>query len=167
MKPFPIYRTFLNLALVLTILSCMTAPVLADQDTAQSNALSGFQSIVGSWKLVDDQNGDIFFGTYNGGFFKGTVNFTSPDNFTSLTHGAWERTGARSFADTDSGFIYDANGLAIQIITFRAEIELSLDGDTGLFDFEFEITDLDGNFFFAGSSTATGTRIKVEPLSVN
>ena len=131
--------------------------------TAHSAYASGFEQIVGSWKLVDDTNGDIFFGTYNGGPFKGTVNFTTPFSNTSLTHGVWKRTGPRTFADTDSAFIFGEEGKAVMIITFRAEVEVT--GDTGRFTFAFELTDLAGAYIDSGASSATGTRIKVRPLS--
>lgn len=157
-------KRLVNYVLVFA-LAVTTASVLAQEGVSQHNPDHEFQNIVGSWKLVDDQNGSIFFGTYAGGPFKGTVNFTSPNNFTSLTHGAWKRTGRRTFADTDSGFIYDEHGDAVRIITFRAEIEVSEDGDMGVFDFEFEVSKLDGTIVQSGASTATGTRIKVQPLS--
>lgn len=121
-----------------------------------------FQQIVGSWKLVDDNTGDMFFGTYNGGRYSGTVMFTTPSNSISLTHGMWRRTGPRTFADTDSAFIFDENGVANSIITFRAEIEVN--GDSGFFNFEFDIKDLEGNLLDEGASSATGTRIRVERL---
>ena len=120
------------------------------------------RSIVGSWELVDDNTGDIFLLTYNGGPRRGTVNATSPDNSVSLTHGAWIRTGARTFTDTDIGFIYDENGIAALKIKFIAESELDESGDTARFNFEFEVTDLDGNLVDLGSSSGVATRIKVE-----
>jgi hypothetical protein len=52
-------------------------------------------SVVGSWKLVDDNSGDIFLATYTGGYSDGTVNVTSPNNTTTLSHGQWQRTGER------------------------------------------------------------------------
>lgn len=125
------------------------------------------KSIVGSWQLVDDQSGASFLATYNGGPFKGTVNVTSPNTATSLTHGVWRRTGPCTFADTDIAFIYDENGNAAFKIKFRGEIELSRDGDTGVFRFEFEVSLLDGTVVNSGASTATGTRIKVEPRSLS
>lgn len=121
--------------------------------------------IVGSWKLVVDGTGDVFFGTYNGGPTQGTVNFSSPDNSISLTHGTWRRTGPRTFADTDSGFIYDANGIASLIITFRAEVEVAPDGDTASFNFAFEVSLFDGTVVDSGAGTGIGTRIKVQPLA--
>ena len=102
--------------------------------------------------------------TYNGGPLRGTVNATSPDNSIGLTHGAWKRTGPRTFADTDIGFIYDENGIAILKIKFRAESEVDESGDTAQFNFEFEISDFDGNVVDSGTSSGIGTRIKVEPL---
>jgi len=125
-----------------------------------------FESIVGSWKVVSDNDGSIFFGTYDGGLFQGTVQFTSPNTTTSLTHGNWKRTGPRTFSDTDSGFLYDpVSGEAVSIITFRASIEVDKGGDTASFDIAFDITELDGTPIDSGTNTATGTRIAIQPLA--
>lgn len=168
MKPPSIFSKFIPTTVVFAVvLACATTTAMAEQQSAQSANRLGFQSIVGSWKLVDDQSGDIFFGTYNGGPLQGTVNFSSPDNSIGLTHGAWKRTGRRTFADTDSGFIYGDDGMANLIITFRAEIKVNRDGETAAFDFEFEVRDFDGAVVNSGASTGTATRIEVEPLSSN
>jgi hypothetical protein len=37
-------------------------------------------------------------------------------------------------------------------------------GDTAQFNFEFEISDFDGNVLESGTSSGIGTRIRVEPL---
>jgi hypothetical protein len=149
--------------LVMTAL-ISTVALVTSGDTAQSSSKLSSKSIVGSWELVDDNSGDTFLLTYNGGPLRGTVNATSPDNSVGLTHGAWKRTGPRTFADTDIGFIYDENGIAILKIKFRAESEVDESGDTAQFNFEFEISDFDGNVVDSGASSGIGTRIKVEPL---
>jgi len=155
-------------ALILTTALAFTAAVAAAAEgAAHPSSEASCKSIVGSWEVVDDQSGDIFLGTYNGGPSEGTVNFTSPNTATSLTHGAWKRTGPCTFADTDIAFLYDANGNAAFKIKFRAEIELNKGGDTAVFDFEFEVSLLDGTVINSGASTATGTRIKVEPRTLS
>jgi hypothetical protein len=149
--------------LLTTALAFTAAVMAAAQDAAHPSAASSCKSIVGSWEVVDDQSGAIFLGTYNGGPSEGTVNFTSPNRATSLTHGVWRRTGPCTVADTDIAFIYDENGNAAFQIKFRAEIELRKNGDTAVFAFEFEVSLLDGTVVNSGTATATGTRIKVEP----
>ena len=152
-------------AFLLTTILAFTAVVMAAaEDAIHPSSAASCKSIVGSWEVVD-QSGAIFLGTYNGGPAEGTVNFTSPNTATSLTHGVWRRTGPCTFADTDIAFIYDAAGNAASQIKFRAEIELRKGGDTAVFDFEFEISLLDGTVVASGASTAAGTRIKVEPRS--
>lgn len=139
----------------------------AADGAAHPSSAASCKSIVGSWEVVDNQSGAIFFGTYNGGPSQGAVNFTSPNNATSLTHGVWRRTGPCTFADTDIAFIYDSAGDAAFKIKFRADITLSKDGETAVFAFEFEVSSLeDGTIVQSGASTATGTRIKVEPRSL-
>jgi hypothetical protein len=154
-------------SLLTTILAFPATAAAATEDAVHPSSAASCKSIVGSWEVVDDQSGAIFLGTYNGGPAEGTVNFTSPNTATSLTHGAWKRTGPCTFADTDIAFLYDANGNATLTIKFRAEIELGKGGDTAVFAFEFEVSLLDGTVVNAGASTATGTRIKVEPRSLN
>ena len=149
-------RAWLPAFFTLFIVAASIAP-------ASSVAAGGAaRSIVGSWELVDDNTGDIFLLTYNGGPRRGTVNATSPDNSVSLTHGAWVRTGPRTYADTDIGFIYDENGIAALKIKFMAESELDESGESARFNFEFEVTDLDGNLVDLGASSGIATRIKVE-----
>ena len=163
-------NTLLALRLVAWLLApalaCTTAVAAAAEGVAPPSVASRCQSIVGSWEVVD-QSGAIFLGTYNGGPAEGTVNFTSPTSTTSLTHGVWRRTGPCTFADTDVALIYDESGNAAFQIKFRAEIELSKQGDTAVFAFEFEVSQLDGTVVASGASTATGRRIEVEPRRFN
>jgi hypothetical protein len=76
-------------------------------------------SVVGSWKLVDDNSGDIFLATYTGGYSDGTVNVTSPNNTTTLSHGQWQRTGECTFVDTDIALLLGVDGKANRTITFQ------------------------------------------------
>jgi hypothetical protein len=156
----------LPVLILTTIFAFAPAAGAAAEVGAPESSESSCKSIVGSWELVAE-NGAIFFGTYNGGPSEGTVNFTSPNNTTSLTHGAWKRIAPCTFADTDIAFIYGEDGNATSTIKFRAEIELGPGGDTALFAFEFEVSLLDGTVVATGASTATGTRINVEPRRLN
>src|SRR5262249_31156065 len=93
--------------MIMAALLCIVTIAAVAEGVAQAPFQPTFKSIVGSWAVVDNQSGAAFFGTYNGGPLEGAVNFTSPDNSISLTHGSWKRTGPRAFADTDIAFIYD------------------------------------------------------------
>lgn len=152
--------------IVLSVLIALAVVAATAGETSGQPGARSSASIAGSWKLVVDGSGDVFFGTYNGGPSEGTVTFSSPDNSISLTHGQWKRTGPGTYADTDSGFIYDENGIAILIITFRAEIEVAPGGSTALFNFEFDVADFDGTVVDSGAATAVGTRIRVQPLTM-
>jgi len=122
-------------------------------------------SVVGAWKVVDDNTNEIFLGTYNGaiGGAEGTVTFTAPNNTTTASHGQWKRTGTCTYADTDVAFLIGADGKANQTITFQAKINLATGGNNAIFDFAFEIKNLDGTSVFKGASTGKGTRIVVIP----
>ncbi len=159
-------KTWIPKLITLLVITALisTVAIVTAEGTAQSSSQTKFKSIVGSWKLVDDNTGDTILITYNGGPRHGTVIATTPDNSISLTHGAWKRTGPRTFADTDIGFIYGEDGIAILQIKFRGESEVSASGDTAQFKFEFEISDFDGNVVDSGASSGKATRIKVEPL---
>jgi hypothetical protein len=119
-------------------------------------------SVVGAWKVVDDNTNETFLGTYNGGSSEGTVSFTSPNNTTTASHGQWKRTGTCTFADTDVAFLIGPDGKAIQTITFQAKIKVTTANDA-IFDFAFEVKNLDGTSVFKGASTGKGSRITVIP----
>ena len=119
------------------------------------------ESVVGSWEVVDDNSHDIFLATYTGGPLEGTVNFTSPNNATTLSHGQWKRTGECTFADTDTALLRGADGKANATITFQADIEVAHGGNDATFAFDFAVKNLDGTSVTNGSSTAKGTRINV------
>jgi hypothetical protein len=122
-------------------------------------------SLVGAWKVVDDNTHETFLGTYNGavGGSEGTVTFTSPNNTTTASHGQWKRTGTCTYADTDVAFLIGADGKANQTITFQAKIKVNTGANDAVFDFAFEIKNLDGTSVFKGASTGKGTRIVVIP----
>jgi len=146
---------------VLFLASAQTAR--ASADPVETDAQARRERIVGSWLVIDDNTGARFLGTYTGGLRLGTVQFTTPFSNTSQTHGEWTRTGPRTFADTDSAFIFGADGNAAMIITFRAEIEVT--GDTGTFEFALDVRDFAGTLLDQGRSSGTGTRIRAEPLN--
>jgi hypothetical protein len=120
-------------------------------------------SVVGSWKVVDDNSHDVFLATYTGGPSEGAVNFTSPNSTTTLSHGQWKRTGECTFADTDTALLLGADGKASATITFQADIEVAHGGNDATFAFDFSVKSLDGSSVTNGSSTAKGTRINVVP----
>jgi hypothetical protein len=124
-------------------------------------------SVVGSWKLVDDNSGDIFLATYTGSYSDGTVNVTSPNNTTTLSHGQWQRTGECTFVDTDIALLLGVDGKANKTITFQAEIKVGHGGNNAAFAFDFDIRNLDGTSVTNGSSTAKGTRINVIPRAIS
>jgi hypothetical protein len=120
-------------------------------------------SVVGAWKVVDDNTHETFLGTYNGGPSEGTVSFTSPNNVTTASHGQWKRTGTCTFADTDVAFLIGPDGKANQTITFQAKIKVAANPNEAVFDFAFEVKNLDGTSVFKGASTGKGSRIVVIP----
>jgi len=119
------------------------------------------KSVVGSWEVVDDNSHDVFLATYTGGPSEGTVNFTSSNDTTTLSHGQWKRTGECTFADTDTALLLGADGKANATITFQADIEVARGGNDATFAFDFHVKNLDGASVTTGSSTAKGTRINV------
>jgi hypothetical protein len=101
--------------------------------------------------------------TYTGGPSEGAVNFTSPNNMTTLSHGQWKKTGERTFADIDIALLLGTDGKANATVTFQADIEVADGGNDATFVFDFEIKTLDGTSVTKGSSTAKGIRISVVP----
>jgi hypothetical protein len=132
-------------------------------DAMPRERVAAATSVVGSWKVVDHNSGEVFLGTYNGDSAAGTVNFSSPNNMTTLSHGQWRRTGPNTFSDTDIALVLGADGKAASTITFRAKVIVAPGGNTADFDFEFEVTALNGTPVTRGASTGGGTRITVQP----
>jgi hypothetical protein len=86
----------------------------------------------------------------------------------SAAHGAWERTGARTYAVTMVFFRYDpAGGAYLGTVKLRREIEIAPDGESFTGVSVGELRDPAGNLL-PGSNTRRdierGQRIHVEPI---
>jgi hypothetical protein len=112
--------------------------------------------LVGSWRCESD--GTVsFLVTFNlGGVFTASGN----QLYTSVNHGAWQRTGLRTFSSTDLAFIYDPDGNAEYIQVTDAITTMS-DNNNLTADFEITIRDLAGNVVETATASAVCNRIEV------
>lgn len=120
-------------------------------------------ALAGAWEATAtfDGSGDSvpFLATFDR---DGTWNSSGSDGNTSAAHGAWERTGPRTFSTKSVIFFYDSNGQLILRGVSRSEVEVSRDGSTYSGTFEATITELDGTVLTVNTGTEAGQRITVD-----
>ena len=121
---------------------------------------TGFSGLVGSWELtaVNDDTGAVSEAliTYERG---GTVIATGPSVFLGTAHGAWERTGPRSFEATFVNFVYDNSGGIVSKVHNRHSVEIG-PGGSYTAHFVAEVSLPDGTVVDVLTSTVTGQRIE-------
>ncbi|MET9962736.1 hypothetical protein ABZ128_27320 [Streptomyces sp. NPDC006326] len=156
--------TRLKVAVFAGVAALATATAVTGPASAAVEGGSGCYTLPGSWKVVDDNTHDTFLGSYHGSATatSGVVNFTSPNNTTTASHGEWKQTGCGTYSDTDTAFLIGTDGKANSTITFKANITVT-GRNTANFDFAFQINNLDGTFVTGGASTGKATRIAVQP----
>src|SRR5215218_4153287 len=89
---------------------------------------------------------------------------TDPPFVSSAGHGAWVKTGERTFAMTFLQIGYGLDGTLVGIFKVRETITLDESGMEYSGQSALEASDPDGNPVFSGSSTTQARRILVEPL---
>ncbi len=156
--------TRIKVGVLAGVAALATATAVTGSANAAADGSSGCLTLPGSWKVVDDNTGETFLGSYHGSAWAsaGTVNFTSPNNTTTASHGEWKQTGCGTYSDTDTALLLGADGKANSTITFQANITVT-GRNTANFDFAYKIHGLDGSYVTGGSSTGKGTRIGVQP----
>ncbi len=152
-------RNTLKVLLAALLMLCLATPVLADSD---SDSDSDSASIVGSWDVVSTfapgvEAPSLFtFGVGETWFATGSRADLS------VAHGAWERTGSRTFTATSKGFIFAPDGSVSLVIQNEGIMEVSPDGDSFTAAFASEVSVPGGPVIDSFSGTAVGTRISVD-----
>ncbi|MFD7624480.1 hypothetical protein ACFV7Q_00290 [Streptomyces sp. NPDC059851] len=156
--------TRIKAAVFAGIAALATATAVTGSANAAVEGGSGCLTLPGSWRVVDDNTKETFLGSYHGSASaaSGTVNFSSPNNTTTASHGEWKLTGCGTYSDTDTALLIGTDGKANSTITFKANITVT-GRTTANFDFAYQIHQLDGTLVTGGSSTGKGYRINVQP----
>lgn len=125
-------------------------------------ALAGGPDIVGSWEVdvVFDGTGatETILETYGE---KGTFIASGPSASSGNGHGAWEKSGPRTYSTSQVIFGWAPDGSLGAIVRANAEVEVSQDGQTytGTFSATVEVV---GGSTLNNSGTVSGSRIAVE-----
>ena len=125
-------------------------------------AFAGPPTLVGSWTSVatDDVTGEQFQTLWT--FHFGRTLVVSGDLGNASTgHGAWKRTGLRTFEAVNTAFLFAPDGSLALVLKNRATFELTPDGDHFTAVAESELQTPDGTVVDTTSSAATGERIRV------
>jgi hypothetical protein len=122
--------------------------------------------ITGSWRgvILHDQPGSASLDVL--------ATFTADGNYVqhpqpgqSMAHGAWQRTGERTYDLTLEQLAFDQEGGTLDYrLRARAALDLDAGGNVLNARFRFEIQTPDGRVRDMGTGTGQGTRITVEPL---
>ena len=145
-------RTLLPSLTILALLALLGA----------SPALAGGPQLAGAWEAVASFDGGgaaPFLATFDK---DGTWTSSGASSSASTAHGAWEKSGPRSYSTKSVIFFYDANGNLSLRGESRSEIEVSQDGNSYSGTFEATITLLDGTVVATNSGTEAGSRIQVD-----
>ncbi|MCP3958838.1 MAG: hypothetical protein GY719_13375 [bacterium] len=131
--------------------------LLAGTTTPASAA--GFSTIVGSWQALSTlDTGEEAPGLFTFSIDRTWIS-TGNDAAFSNGHGAWKRTGPRTFTAKNKAFILDEAGGVSLVLTNHTDLEVSADGKSFTAVFTTEVSLLDGTVIDSFSGTSTGTRI--------
>lgn len=112
--------------------------------------------------LTFDQGGGVI------GSAQGDVLLNPPPGVApgaTAVHGSWKRTGNRKYLFTVRQIFYSADGNYEGGNKVRNLVNLNQKGDAFSGQYQFDITDANGNVVFSGSGVIQATRINVEPLN--
>jgi hypothetical protein len=126
-----------------------------------SNSALADVSIVGSWELTEETTGAIYLLSVNKG---STYTVAQPYNNMSIGTGAWLISASDVYNMTDIAFIYDDDGNIVNKQKVRAETVVSADRQSFTATLLVEIIALNGEIINTLNTTATATRINVEPF---
>lgn len=172
-------KTIFAVLFVAGLLALQTTVVFAQSGEqldklSQQSALQQFGDITGSWRVTVNPPGGApsFIGliTFNkdGGLIasaQGDIILNAPPGVPPIAtagHGAWEKTGSRSYAFTFIQLFYDADGNYQGEAKIRHNATLNQRGTSWSGQLQVEIFDADGNVVFTGTGTEQATRIVVE-----
>ena len=145
-------KNFVRLLLATLLLIGSTLPASA----------SGLPTIVGSWEALSTLDS----GEQAPGLFTFNIDRTwmSSGNDVSFSngHGAWKRTGLRTFVAVNKAFVLDPTGGVSLVLTNRTELRVSSDSQSFTAEFTTEVSLLDGTVIDSFSGTAAGTRITID-----
>ena len=154
-------------AVALIVLTTMGIGTIA----ASAGGQVGANRLVGSWMVSVDRGPALpalqSLQTYTKG--RGVVEISNgPTAVRSPAHGAWERTGVRTYGTTVVFFRYDpSNGAYIGTLKIRHSLELARDGQSFTGVAVGELRNAAGDLL-PGSNTrrdvVVGERINVEPI---
>jgi hypothetical protein len=119
--------------------------------------------LVGAWVLDNDVDDpvnppELIVFAADGSYIGAAVDGTN-------TIGAWEATGTHSAAVTLVFFVPGEDGASGATVTVRGTVDVAADGQSFTAPYTLEVTDPEGaRSGEFGPSTATGTRITVEPM---
>ncbi|MCA1699683.1 MAG: hypothetical protein LC790_12590 [Actinobacteria bacterium] len=159
-------RTSLG-AIALIVLTTMGIGTIS----ASAGSQDGENQLVGSWMVSVDRGPALpalkSLQTYTKG--RGVIEISNGGTAVrSPAHGAWERTGGRTYGTTVVFFRYDpSNGAYIGTLKIRHSLELAPDGQSFTGVAVGELRDTAGNLL-PGSNTRrdaiVAERINVEPI---
>lgn len=150
----------ITLALVLAVLFTLTASAVyaGELSSAQERAF-GIHQLTGSWQGSTSLGTTMLLSFHADRTY--TVTFNLPGVGAGHGHGAWERTGASSFALTDTSFILDADNALVLLQKTQADV--AVHGDAAQFDLLVTLSLPDGTPIDTVPAQAQATRIEVEP----
>ena len=123
----------------------------------------GGPRLVGSWEAVStlDSTGEQAPGLFT---FNIDRTWMSSGNDASFGngHGAWKRTGGRTYSATNKAFVFAPDGSLSVVLTNNTELEVSHNGQTFTATFSTEVALPDGTVVDSFTGTSTGTRITVD-----
>lgn len=148
----------------------LIALALTAVSPAQENYKNG-QDLTGSWRIVATipqgvpvcpGPGDCSYGAMATVSSDGVALQTAAIPNTGPGHGAWKRTGLRSFRMNTLYFRFDAQGLQVGTSETLIEVQLDATGRTATGSFQAVLYGLNGAEQLRYSGTVTARRIEVQ-----
>lgn len=148
--------------LVVGVLLTLAVPAAQGGDllSAQQDFVHGLPRLTGSWQGTTELGTTFLLSFHADKTY--TVTFNLPGTGAAHGHGAWDRSGLRTFDHTDVSLVFDSNNDLV--LLQKTQGEATVDGDEA--DFQLQVTLLlpDGTPVDVIPVVARAVRIEVEPV---
>jgi len=151
---------------VLGLISALLLATLAIAQTAQANANSRSEKLLGSWNVVvtTEVQGSTFPALLTFSRDGGMIADEPPSPFETSGHGNWVSAGRQEVAYTFVSLIGSAEGPLSAKLKVVGTLQYDAGNDSWSGPFKIDVFDAGGQVIFTDHGTFSLTRIAVEPL---
>jgi hypothetical protein len=151
---------------ILGLISALLLATLAIAQTAQANANSRSEKLLGSWNVVvtTEVQGSTFPALLTFSSDGGMIADETPSPLETSGHGNWVNSGRNEAAYTFVALIGNPDGTLSTKLKVVGTLQYDASNDSWSGPFKIDVFDAGGQVIFTDHGTFSLTRIAVEPL---